>query len=314
MLFSKAELLLALLLSPLIGLSAGAPADLEDRKFPTIPAALLGLTIGPAAPASTGFASTTTASLLPTSSSTGRTKCSQAECPKFCGPSNSTEKRSAIGREDEELRLRKRFYDRSNPDTFTANLLKQDYSRNICPDTPKKNSYIWKDLSRQRLNYAAALEGLSGCTTIFIASSNGVFSSHIWEVDAVNDPPRDLQPNNYVATLQDLSNALRPHQESLEGGQAFLIVPVDPDNINNFAYGDAIVTAISDAIGGAIGLQASITTYVPLDFGDETNELGTNRRGTASFEFDPAYTVGDKTSKAYRVISEGYVLSLKTDL
>lgn len=132
----------------------------------------------------------------PTAAATpAHNKCSQDECPKFCNLGSDTAKRSI-----ETLdynRLTKRFYENPNPDAFPYSLLAQTYTRNICPDAPQVNTYIWKKLSTQRFQYASALQGLCDCTTVFIASGNGVFSSHIWEQDDRNNPPRDLQLANY---------------------------------------------------------------------------------------------------------------------
>lgn len=67
------------------------------------------------------------------------------------------------------------------------------------------------------------------------------------------------------------------------------------------------------AISDASGITPEVTTYIPLD-SETSEELGTDRKGTASFEFDPAYKADGETSKAYRVISEGNVLALKAGL
>lgn len=57
----------------------------------------------------------------------------------------------------------------------------------------------------------------------------------------------------------------------------------------------------------------ALTTYDPLDC-DTSDVLGENRRGTASFQFDPAYLANGQTIRAYRVIAEGNVLPLRTGL
>ena len=268
---------------------------------------------GPTTLASTDCSSPTLTSASASATATsGRNKCSQEECPKFCDRGSDTAKRSVETLDYSPLT--KRFYENSNPDKFPYSLLDQAYTRNICPSVPQVNTYIWKKLSTQRGQYAAALQGLCGCTTIFVASANGVFSSHIWEWDTANQPPRDLEPNNYAATLTDLRNNLSPNRADLAGGQAFLIIPVDPANTNNYLYGDEIVNAIGAAITDASGITPAITTYIPLDF-KTSQELGTSRKGTASFEFDPAYKdANDHTSRAYRVIAEGNVLALRLDL
>ena len=277
---------------------------------------------GPTTLASTNCASSTSAAPTATSSSSSRTKCSPAECPKFCDIGNSSAKRSIFEEQDEEIDtyLSKRFYENPDADQFPYQLLRQSYTRNICPASPLTNTFIWKNLATQRGDYAAALQGICGCMTLFVASSNGVFSSHVWENDETNNPPRDLQPANYQATLQDLQTALSAHQSDLSGGQAFLIIPTDPDsapsptNPNNYLYGVNIVNAINDTIKTATGgIIPGVTTYNPLDF-ETSTELGTNRRGTASFQFDPKYTANGQTTRAYRVIAEGTVLALKTGL
>ena len=87
-----------------------------------------------------------------------------------------------------------------------------------------------------------------------------------------------------------------------------------PDNPDNYLYGVDAVNAIKEAINTASGgIQPTVVTYDPLDF-VTSGDLGDDRRGTASFEFDPAYRSSGQTSRAYRIISEGRVLSLKTGL
>lgn len=253
--------------------------------------------------------------------SSSRKLCSQKECPKHCGLLNSAAKRSVIEEEDEQIHagLSKRFFEDPNVDQFTYQLLEQRYTQSVCPADPLTNSFIWKSLATRQTDYAAALEGLSGCTTLFVASGKGVFSSHMWESDEANNPPRDLQPANYRATFADLQTALSAHQSDLAGGEAFLIIPTDPDrrptrtNPNNYLYGVTIVNALIAAVKTATGgIDPAITTYDPLDF--DSDVLGTNRRGTASFQFDPKYTVAGRTTRAYRVISEGNVLALRTGI
>jgi len=281
MFFSTAGLLSALLLSPLIGLGIGAVPTSTSPSFPS-----------------------------------GRTKCSQEECPKFCDLGSSTAKRSVIDENVEISHLDKRFYENSDKDKFPYGLLGQSYTKNICP--PEVNSFIWKRLDIQRGQYAAALEGLCGCTTIFVASAKGVFSSHIWEQDD-NTPPRDLQANNYQATLNDLKSALGGHKDDLKGGKAYLIVPTNPDsngtpnNPDNYLYGTEILNAINKAISDSSGLQPRLIKYNPLDFKKSTI-LGTNRQGTFSFEFDPNFGVNGKSTRAFRVIAEGNLIDQVTGL
>ena len=114
----------------------------------------------------------------PTATATlARNKCSQEECPKFCNRGSITAKRSIETLDYNPLT--KRFYENPNPDVFPYSLLDQTYTRNICSSNPPVNTYIWKRLSTQRGPYAAALQGLAGYATIFVASGNGAFLGHI---------------------------------------------------------------------------------------------------------------------------------------
>ena len=76
-----------------------------------------------------------------------RNKCSQEECPKFCNRGSNTAKRSIETLDYNPLT--RRFYENPNPDVFPYSLLKQTYTRNICPSSPPVNTYIWKRLSTQ---------------------------------------------------------------------------------------------------------------------------------------------------------------------
>ncbi|MCJ1267959.1 hypothetical protein MMC22_007845 [Lobaria immixta] len=275
-----------------------------------------------------GAGLTSTSAPAPSATSSGRTKCNPSQCPKYCsvfggqstnpGDIPSKKRRSIIGIPHNEVGLDRRFYENSNADQFPYELLKKNYITNICP-SGGKNTYIWRGLSTQRQDYAAALQGLSGCTTIFVASKNGVFSSHVWEQDEANTPKRDLSPGAYKDTLADLTAALSPHKDDLSGGEAFLIIPTDPDsnatpdNPENYLYGVDIVNAILQAIQDAAGIEATVKKYDPLDF-ETSTELGTNRRGTFSFQFDPKYNNNGETTRAYRIIGEGTVYSEKTGL
>ena len=316
MYFSTTGFFLALLLSPLIELGASVPANLEDRETPCI---ALGNCPGENSPASsspTTSSRATTSAPSATSTSSSRHKCSPAECPKFCDRGNSDAKRSLQEEAEGGLSLGsldKRFFENSDPDKFPYLLLDQSYTRNICPSSPLKNTYIWRSFEGWNRNYAAALQGLCGCTTIFVVSAKGVFSSHIWELDEKNSPPKDLEPKNYKDTLKDLKAELKKHKDALSGGEAFTILPVDPEHTGNYLYGQTIVNAITGAIKDGSGVEPKITKYTPLDY-ETSKELGTNKRGTASIQFDPKYESNGKTTRAYRVISEGRVLSLKTGL
>ncbi|KAL9101795.1 MAG: hypothetical protein Q9163_002991 [Psora crenata] len=258
--------------------------------------------------------STTATAIEAPATSAPRTKCNQDECPKFCSIGSDDMNTSLEGKREFENPLVKRFYENSDADKFPYELLKQSYTRNICPSSPQTNMYIWKGLSTQRGDYAAALQGLSGCTTIFAASGKGVFSSHIWEEDKVNSPPKDLQENNYKATMEDLTKELSKHKDDLDGGEAFLIIPKDPENTDNNLYDQAIVDALVNAIKSASGITPQIMTYIPEDFAT-SETLGEDRKGTFSFQFDPKYKPGDgDATRAYRIIGEGVVYSEKTGL
>ncbi|MCJ1279853.1 hypothetical protein MMC21_007677 [Puttea exsequens] len=290
--------------------SSTYPIETGDNPcgYTTPPAA------GPTVIPTTNCAGPTTTLPAPGPTTSGRTKCNPDECPKYCsiGNGGSQTKRSLLSKLAAEAGLEKRFYENSDADQFPYELLKQSYTTNICPDKGK-NTYIWRALDAARNNYAAALQGLSGCTTIFVASGKGIFSSHIWEQDQANTPTRDLQPNNYEDTIKDLKDALSAHKDDLTGGEAFLIIPTDPDNNGQLVYDQDIVNALSQAINDASGVSPTQKTYDPLDF-ETSTELGTNRRGTFSFEFDPKYNSNGQTTRAYRIIGEGNVYSLKTGI
>ena len=258
-----------------------------------------------------------------TKAATSRTKCNPRQCPKYCSEFRNKgpkERRSIASIPHTKSRPARRFFENPDPNKFPYELLSQHNTVNICPDSGK-NTYIWHKLSTERRDYAAALEGLSGCTTIFVASKNGVFSSHIWEEDQANKPKRDLSLEAYKDTLTDLEKALSPHKDDLKGGEAFLIIPTDPDrkkpppgNPANYLYDVKIVDAIKKAIQDAAGLAPNVKTYIPLDFGTST-ELGTTKRGTFSFQFDPKFKKKNGgTTRAYRIIGEGVLHSEKTDL
>lgn len=266
----------------LVSLVAGAPADLENRSD------------GSPIPGSPGASAP----------QTPRNLCSQIICPQFCASNPAKRSFETLDYNS----LTKRWFEWNNADQFPYLLLDKPGTTTFCPDSG--NSYVWKPL---RTQYAAAIQGLCGCTTIIVTSANGVFLSHLWESDD-NPNPRDLSLARYQATLQDLSAQLTPNRAALAGGEAFLIVPVDPANTDNFLYDPPVVPAISNTIMAATGFNSiRIIRYEPLDCKDK--ELGKTKRGTAVFQYDPAYTnANGQTSKAYRVISEGVVLSLKQNL
>lgn len=239
----------------------------------------------------TGTATATSASS--TATTTGRNKCSQKQCPKLCDLGGHTTKRSLprfeVPNSESESSLGKRFYENDNKDKFPYELLKQSYTRNICPSNPLKDTFIWKPFS-DAAQSAAGLQGLSGCTTIFILSSKGTFPSHIWESDTVNNPPRDLEVANHEETMKDRANGISNNVPSgaLDGGEAWIILPTDPKDTANLLYPQAVVDAIQETVQRAAGITATQTKYSPLDF-ETSPELGTNRRGTAAYQYDPKY-------------------------
>jgi hypothetical protein len=160
--------------------------------------------------------------------------------------------------------------------------------------------------------YAAAVKGLCGCTTIFAASPKGAFSSHIWEENK-NDH-KDLQPKNYKNSLKDLTEQLTPHKAALTGGEAFIILPRDPQQGGSKPlYAQEIVDAIISTVSSASGLNPKVTWYTPLDWKADADVLGTSQRGTGAVQYDPSYKDDSgKKHKAYRIYSENTLLSEKT--
>lgn len=303
-------------------------SDSSTYGVTTDPSGLCGYTTtpagGPTTLASTNCAAASTTGTATSSwasssaSTTGRNKCSPKECPKLCDLGNSTAKRSFpdfdVSNSESESSLDKRFYENAGKDQFPYQLLSQSYTRNICPSSPLKNTFIWKPFS-DTAQSAAGLQGLSGCTTIFVLSSKGAFSSHIWESDTVNNPPRDLETANYKDTMSDLANGISNNVPSgaLAGGEAWIILPTDPENTANLLYPQEIVDAIQNTVQQATGITATQTRYSPLDYGTST-ELGTSRRGTAIYQYDPKFADPNnenKVGKAYRIYSESELLSEK---
>ena len=63
----------------------------------------------------------------------------------------------------------------------------------------------------------------------------------------------------------------------------------------------------------ATDIAATQTKYSPLDFVSST-KWGTNRRGTAVYQYDPKFAdhnYENKVGKAYRIYSESELLSEK---
>ena len=229
-----------------------------------------------------------------------RKKCSPEECPVYCTPSSSE---STV--QVRALKLFKRFFDipQTRPGSFVNQLLLQPYTENLSPDPTK---YSWHSFDDNR-EYASAIKGLSGCTAIFAASGKGVFSSHIWEEDVNTNA--DLQPNNYVATLETMKSELSSHKDDLAGGEVFIILPTLTQRRR--VYSDEINAAIEAAVNDASGLTATVSIYTARPW-DTTPGFGDDERGAMAFQFDPNYqSVGNR---AYRIYQENNLLSEKTGI
>lgn len=233
-------------------------------------------------------------------------------------------KRYVFGSPSRASDLAKRMLDTTNVDIYPLNLAKQKFNVNILGPIKKRdrNTYFWQSLARRTKPYAASVTSLHGCTTLFVASAKGVFSSHLWEENPNPGFP-DLSEGKYEQVAQELKDELSKHKDDLKDGEAFLIVPLDPDTEKNqmLLYGENIVKALEGAIKDASGITAERKTYVPLDGTDD--DLGEDRRGAFSFEFDPNYKpdnvpkpkyIGDGLVDglaAYRIIGEGEVYALR---
>jgi hypothetical protein len=115
--------------------------------------------------------------------------------------------------------------------------------------------------------------------------------------------------------MSDLANGISNNVPSgaLAGGEAWIILPTDPENTANLLYPQEIVDAIQNTVQQATGITATQTRYSPLDYGTST-ELGTSRRGTAIYQYDPKFADPNnenKVGKAYRIYSESELLSEK---
>ena len=281
-----------------------APRLATPPALPTAP----GLATLPALPTAQVFATapapttlvTTAAAPITSDPADDRKKCSPEECPVYCTPSSSE---STV--QVRALELFKRFFDipQTRPGSFVNQLLLQPYTENLSPD-PTKCSWHSFDDNRE---YASAIKGLSGCTAIFAASGKGVFSSHIWEEDVNTNA--DLQPNNYVATLETMKSELSPHKDDLAGGEVFIILPTLTQRRR--VYSDEINAAIEAAVNDASGLTATISIYTARPW-DTTPGFGDDERGAMAFQFDPNYqNVGNR---AYRIYQENNLLSEKTGI
>lgn len=240
-----------------------------------------------------------------------RTTCQPAECPRFCTPGNlltiPKSKRSFSGAPSAQW-LRKRFFEPTDSNQLVNELLEQPYCGNLAAEPNTPSTYIWHAFDSNE--YASATKGLSGCTAILIASQTGVFSSHIWEQDPnTND---DLQEANYANTMRTLSTQLIPHASDLAGGEAWIVLPSQTNNAKRPLYAPDIVAAITNTVKAASGLTAQTVLYVPLDW-KKITVLGTNQRGTAAVQYDPAYksSAGAGPGRAYRLWAESAQLSEK---
>ncbi|KAL8935063.1 MAG: hypothetical protein Q9216_005597 [Gyalolechia sp. 2 TL-2023] len=220
-------------------------------------------------------------------------KCSPDQCPKFCKPGQRNSTGGSLGRRG--FALQKRFFEPSAPDQLVNEVLSEPYTSNLSPDPNRFEWHLFDDKE-----YAAAIEGLSGCTVVFALSSKGVFSSHLWEED--KNTNEDMQPANYETTVRTLRDKLSTHKDDLSGGEAFIMLPTQPNNSNRDLYKAEIVSALVDAVKDASGHDPNIHKYVPLDW-KKSPTLGTNERGTAAVLYDPKYKHKKKSKpkKAYRV-------------
>ncbi|CAF9921532.1 MAG: hypothetical protein HETSPECPRED_004576 [Heterodermia speciosa] len=305
--FSSSASLSLLLLSNFAFSIPTAPGRLVDRQEVSSAIASTALSASPliSTAAVTTDAPTTTlisASAAPTTSdpATNRTKCSPKECPKYCTPSNSSSSLPA-----RSLGLSKRFFEipSTRPGTFVNQLLTQSYTDDLSPDPTK---YVWHSFANNA-EYASAIKGLSGCTAVFAASANGVFSAHIWEEDVNTNA--DLQPANYQSTLNTMKAQLSPHKDDLAGGEVFIILPTLTRARR--VYSDAINQAIEDAVNEASGLTATVSIYTARQW-DSTPGFGDDERGAMAFQFDPNYQTSG--NRAYRIYQENNLLSEKTGL
>jgi len=115
--------------------------------------------------------------------------------------------------------------------------------------------------------------------------------------------------------VSDLANGISNNVPSgaLTGGEAWIILPTDPDNPADLLHPQVVVDASQATVQQAAGVTATQTKYSPLDFVSST-EWGTNRRGTAVYQYDPKFAdhnYENKVGKAYRIYSESELLSEK---
>ena len=93
------------------------------------------------------------------------------------------------------------------------------------------------------------------------------------------------------------------------------MIPNDPENPANLLYPQNIVDALTSTIETATGITPNAPIrYTPEDW-ETSTVLGTNKLGTASYQYDPKYADpnnDNKVGKAYRVIVEGALISQRT--
>ena len=306
---SRAGLLSALLLLlPLVQLGLSIPTLPRNGLAHEIIKRQADTTIGTALPAS----DTTSAALPDDDPDEDRTRCSPAECPQFCSTNNSTVHFSPARKRflSASPTLSKRFFEipSTKPGQFVIQLLRKRYTDDISPDPSK---YVWHPYEPTK-QYASALIGLSGCTAIFITSPRGLFSAHIWEEDTNTN--EDLQPANYLSTMQKLSFELSGLKADLAGGDAFIILPTKTGKPGTRLYKpeivDALVSTVREASGG---LEPTQQEYGPLSW-DRSPGFGTYERGTAAGQYDPRYKdpVSGKTGPAVRLWSENRLMLEKS--
>jgi len=115
--------------------------------------------------------------------------------------------------------------------------------------------------------------------------------------------------------VSDLANGISNNVPSgaLTGGEAWIILPTDPDNTADLLYPQVVVDASQATVQQATDIAATQTKYSPLDFVSST-KWGTNRRGTAVYQYGPEFADPNnenKVGKAYRISSESELLSEK---
>ena len=111
--------------------------------------------------------------------------------------------------------------------------------------------------------------------------------------------------------MTDLAAQLAPHAADLAGGEAFIILPDDPEHPGNRLYAPNIVAALQNTVQNAVNIAPQLISYVPEDF-ETSVVLGENRLGTAMYQFDPKWNNGTVEVRAYRIYAESHLLSQRS--